>query len=210
MIDFNKVYLFRMTNIENIPHILKYGITHPKSKNANKKYIGIGDQTIIDRRKDKVFIDNKRLGDFIPFYFSYRTPMLLVIQTGYNGVERLHPSNIVYCVTSVKKVLDIDIDFFFTDGHPINAITSVHRKEEIDNLFDIIDKEAIDSRKWSNDVDIDLKRKKEAEFLIEDDFPIENIIGFVVYDDEAKNKMSSFGVIDDKVVIRKNYYYDKF
>lgn len=42
MVDLNKVYLYRMTHIENIPHILKYGITHPESKFTNKNYIGIG------------------------------------------------------------------------------------------------------------------------------------------------------------------------
>ena len=28
MADLNKIYLFRMTHIENIPHIYQYGITH--------------------------------------------------------------------------------------------------------------------------------------------------------------------------------------
>lgn len=79
MVDLNKVYLYRMTHIENIPHILKYGITHPESKFTNQNYIGIGDQSIIETRKDKVLIEDKKIGDFIPFYFAYRTPMLLVI-----------------------------------------------------------------------------------------------------------------------------------
>lgn len=32
-------YIFRMTRIENIPHIVKNGITHHDSINANKNYI---------------------------------------------------------------------------------------------------------------------------------------------------------------------------
>lgn len=28
MTELNKLYLFRMTHIKNIPHILQYGITH--------------------------------------------------------------------------------------------------------------------------------------------------------------------------------------
>ncbi len=35
MNDLSKTYLFRMTHIENIPHVLKFGITHSSSINAN-------------------------------------------------------------------------------------------------------------------------------------------------------------------------------
>ncbi len=37
------IYIYRMTHIDNIPHILKYGITHKNSKNANPHYKAIGD-----------------------------------------------------------------------------------------------------------------------------------------------------------------------
>jgi hypothetical protein len=42
-----KVYLFRMTHIENISHILKCGITHQTSENNNPDYIPIGDGGLI-------------------------------------------------------------------------------------------------------------------------------------------------------------------
>lgn len=210
MVDFNKVYLFRMTHIENIPHILKYGITHPESEFANGEYIGIGDQTIIETRKDKILIDDKKIGDFIPFYFAYRTPMLLVIQTGYNGVEKIHPSNIVYCVTNIGKIIESQKEFIFSDGHPLNRLTTIHSKDEINNLFDIIDENAIKSIQWSGENYLDVKRRKEAELLLLGDLSIDSIVGFVVYDDMAKNKMIDFGVNEKKIAIRKDYYYDKF
>lgn len=210
MVDFNKVYLFRMTHIENIPHILKYGITHPESEFANGEYIGIGDQTIIETRKDKILIDDKKIGDFIPFYFAFRTPMLLVIQTGYNGVEKVHPSNIVYCVSSIQKIIDSGNNFVFTDGHAINAFTSVHREEEIENLFEIIDTKAIKSNQWSDENDLDLKRRKEAELLLIGDLGVDFIIGYAVYDERAKNRLIGFGVNEKKIIVKKDYYYDKF
>lgn len=210
MVDLNKVYLCRMTHIENIPHILKYGITHPESKFTNQNYIGIGDQSIIETRKDKVLIDDKKIGDFIPFYFAYRTPMLLVIQTGYNGVEKIHPSNIVYCVTNIGKIIESQKEFIFSDGHPLNTLTTIHSKDEINNLFDIIDENAIKSIQWSGENYLDVKRRKEAELLLLGDLGIDSIVGFVVYDDMAKNKMIDFGVNEKKIAIRKDYYYDKF
>lgn len=208
MVDLNKVYLFRMTHIENIPHILKYGITHTESEFANKGYIGIGDQTIIETRKDKVLIDNKKIGDFIPFYFAYRTPMLYVIQNGFNGLDKILPSNIVYCVTSIKKIIESKNDYLFTDGHPLNRLTTIHTKDEIKDLYEIIDKKAIKSIQWSDENDLDLKRRKEAEFLLLGNLGIDSILGFVVYDEKAKNKMIDFGVQENKIAIKKDYYYD--
>jgi len=197
-----------MTHIENIPHILKYGITHPESEFANRGYIGIGDQTIIETRKDKVLIDDMKIGDFIPFYFAYRTPMLYVIQNGFNGLDKILPSNIVYCVTSIEKIIESKNDYLFTDGHPLNRLTTIHTKDEIEDLYEIIDKKAIKSIQWSDENDLDLKRRKEAEFLLLGDLGIDSIVGFVVYDEMAKNKMIDFGVQESKIAIRKDYYYD--
>ena len=39
----DNIYLYRMVHIDNVPHILKNGITHRHSKNADTNYIQIGD-----------------------------------------------------------------------------------------------------------------------------------------------------------------------
>jgi len=94
MTDLNKQYLFRMTHIENIPHILKHGITHRLSINFNKNYIPIGDVSIISTRNNYKLNSGKTIGDYIPFYFSTRTPMLYVIQRGFNGVKVTLPKKL--------------------------------------------------------------------------------------------------------------------
>ncbi len=40
--ELGKISVYRMTHIENIPHILQFGITHKSSPNANKNcnYLG--------------------------------------------------------------------------------------------------------------------------------------------------------------------------
>jgi hypothetical protein len=35
-----------MTHIENVPHILQFGITHKNSPNANLDYVAIGDDLL--------------------------------------------------------------------------------------------------------------------------------------------------------------------
>jgi hypothetical protein len=91
MADLNKIYLFRMTHVENIPHILQHGITHVDSVNQNQQYAPIGDSGLINTRHRFVLPNGNKLGDYIPFYFGYRMPMLYVIQKGFNGVTLTAP-----------------------------------------------------------------------------------------------------------------------
>ncbi len=69
-----------MTHIDNIPHILQYGITHKSSPNANPNYKPIGDVSIINKRESepRMTVDGVEFvpGDYIPFYFYARMPML--------------------------------------------------------------------------------------------------------------------------------------
>jgi hypothetical protein len=115
--DLAKINIYRMVHIENIPHILKNGITHRNSLNANPDFISIGDTSLIQTRSSrKVHIDNGdllnlqaptiSLGDFIPFYFGVKMPMLYVMQNGGNFVEQPTPAkNIVYLACSLWDII---------------------------------------------------------------------------------------------------------
>ena len=134
-----------MTHVDNIPHILEFGITHRNSENANPNYVSIGDSSLIDNRFSTVrnitngldeVIETITIGDFIPFYFGFRTPMLYVIQKGGNLVPRkIAPDSIIYCVTSLQKMLDSSVGFYFTDGHATNNFTKFYKNENISLSF---------------------------------------------------------------------------
>lgn len=87
MSDYSKIYLTRITHIDNIQHILEYGITHSNSTNRNIHYKSIGDSKLISKRNSFIIPNGKTLGEYIPFYFWGRMPMLYVIQKGYSGVQ---------------------------------------------------------------------------------------------------------------------------
>jgi hypothetical protein len=103
-----------MTHIENIPHILQHGITHSASINANPTFKPLGDRSLIETRNNFLLNNGKRLGEYIPFYFGVRTPMLYVVQHGFNMVTPVPAENIVYCVSSVQKIKEHRLDFIFT------------------------------------------------------------------------------------------------
>ncbi|MDP5198475.1 DUF4433 domain-containing protein [Flavobacterium sp. DG2-3] len=195
-----------MTHIENISHILKYGITHIHSPNANSNYISIGDDSLIHTRNEFLLNNGKKLGTYIPFYFCIFTPMLYVIQKGYN-VSKIDPENIIYCVSSAQKIIDHDLDYIFTDGHAIESITSQYDSQFIQDIETLVDLKIVKDPIFKDLNDLDKKRRKQAEFLVEPDVPVEAILGFVVYSENAKNKLLPLGIEERSIQVRKHYYF---
>ena len=205
--DLNRLHLFRMTHIENIEHILQYGITHISSPNANCNYLPIGDNSMIGSRNDFQLPNGKILGQYIPFYFGTRMPMLYVIQKGYNGVKVTPLANIVYCISSVQQIIDNNLPFILTNGHAVDGLTEFFNESDISQIDNIIDLKAIQAKYWREANDLDLKRRKEAEFLIESDLPSSAILGWAVYNEEAKTKLEKMGIDATKIVVKPTYYF---
>lgn len=202
-----EIYLYRIIHIDNIPHILKNGITHRNSPNANANYVPIGDNGLIEKRTEFQLNNGTNLGEYIPFYFATRTPMLYVIQNGYNGVKQIPAEEIVYCVTSVEKIVKTGLEFIFTDGHAKAAISNIYNKTDIRKVNQILDWNAINENFWAQKEKPDLKRKKEAEFLILGDIPFCSILEFIVSNKNAENKLIEMGIMSNKIRINNNIYY---
>jgi hypothetical protein len=124
-----------MTHILNIPHIVVHGITHRTSSHANSHYVPIGDVSLISTRSSKeVQVSNGNvltvgeiitLGDFIPFYFGVRMPMLYVVQNGGNFVvQATLPENIVYLTCLLSDIARSGYSYYFSDGHAMDLLTS--------------------------------------------------------------------------------------
>ncbi|MEJ5306710.1 MAG: DUF4433 domain-containing protein [candidate division WOR-3 bacterium] len=209
------IKLYRMTHIENIPHILQHGIAHKNSKFANAEYKNIGDFSLISARERKTInitngnnniIKTIILGDFIPFYFNVKMPMLYVIQHGGNFTTKTSSSDIVYLVCSLYKIVQLDnIECYFCDGHATDNLTTFYDSSFIKQIGNIIDWTAVTSQYWGGENNLEVKRKKQAEFLVKGDLPVEVIEYFICYDEIAEEKLKKFGV--KSIRIDKNAYY---
>ncbi len=195
-----------MTHIDNIPHILKCGITHVSSPNCNKQYIPIGDSSLINSRAGFIMPNGKKIGTYIPFYFWGRMPMLYVIQKGFNNVAVTNPENIVYCVLTIAKVIEHKLEFVFTNGHAVDQYSDFFGITDIAQIENIVDFNAVKTQYWKNDNDLDLKRRKEAEFLIGCDIPVTAIAGYIVYSENACVKLQQMGV-KNEIRINNNFYF---
>jgi len=218
--NLEQIKVYRMTHIDNIPHILRHGITHKKSLNSNPNFVTIGDISLIDTRNSKqVKVDNGNffnfdaplitLGDFIPFYFGIKMPMLYVMQHGGNFVERpTPPEDIVYLICFISRIIQSDINYFFSDGHATaDNYTTFYDRSKINELPTLIDWDAIKAPYWGGEENLDIKRKKQAEFLVAQDLPLEFIVSFGCYNESAKNKLLSLGIEEKKIKIGASAYY---
>lgn len=195
-----------MTHIRNIPHILNEGFVHSTSPKASKDYIPIGDKSLIENRSLKMVM-GRPINDYIPFYFGYRSPMLYVIQNGFNGVTKRSPEDIVYCVLRLDNIIASGLHFIFTDGHANDSMTNAYEAKRITDLDRIVQYDDVMSKYWKSEDDTDLKRRKDAEFLFIDEVPPSMISGFVVYSQAGKEQLEMMGISPEKVIIKPDYYY---
>lgn len=203
----NKIkYAFRITHINNISHIAKCGIVKASSPLHDKNFQPIGDSQVIKLRKSEV-VNGYHIGDYIPFYFGPRSPMLYVIQHGYNGVQRVKPEEIVYCVIKLDDLITDGIECIFTDGHALSFLTSFYTKDDLVEIDSKVKYDDVYSSQWNLEEDRDLKRRKEAELLIKDDLPTKYIKGYVVYNEKAKQSLIEKGIIGNLIAVMPNYYF---
>ncbi|HPH90792.1 MAG TPA: DUF4433 domain-containing protein [Ferruginibacter sp.] len=197
-----------MTHLQNIPHILQHGITHISSPNRNPAYVSIGDSSLISVRDTFLLPNDRMLGSYIPFYFDARMPMLYVIQKGFNGVLATSAKDIVYCVSSVEAIEQQGLDYVFSDGHAIDVFTNFYTPADRLNIENLIDRKAIQRKYWNDENDLDLKRRKEAEFLVSGDIPTDAVLGFVVYNAVAEQEIQQMqGFQNKKLIIKPEYYF---
>jgi hypothetical protein len=217
--DLAEIKVYRITHIDNVPHILQNGITHRNSPNHNPNFVAIGDISLINTRDNKqITVDNGdfhdfdspsiTLGNFIPFYFGVKMPMLYVIQNGGNFVIKSTPaSEIVYMVCSVSQLIEKEENYYFSDGHATDNLTTFYDKTRVNNLPEIIDWRAVRESYWGGQDNLNLKRKKQAEFLVSNDIKPNLIFGFGCYNDDAKNKLIALGIKEEKIKVIPSTYY---
>lgn len=201
-------YIYRITHIDNIPHILSFGITHQHSPNANPNYVAIGNSSLIKKRHSTsvTTTDGQTFnpGDFIPFYFYVRMPMLYCIRHGF-GVPKVAQEEIIYLVVAAEAIINNPTrKYFFSDAHAVWGLTKFYSKRHIDLIDSILDWNAIKNNDWSSDSII--KERKQAEFLINGDIPADNIYAMCCYDENAKQRLLAMGVKCPVYVTPKAYY----
>jgi len=207
-----KIWLYRITHIDNLPYILKIGLHTRQSDLFDPNYINIGDTTLIDYRESLNVCNppGGKLAEYIPFYLGPRSPMLYQIATGFEDIVKYNQAELIYLISSYDQVINHKLEYFFTD---VNARVSTanYYTSKID--FDKLDWSTIYSTYWrSDETDLQRKQKKQAEFLIKEYLPISCIEYIGVYNEEAKQRIL-FLLEQEKIELKirvspEKLYYD--
>lgn len=181
MIEPLHIPLYHITHIENLPGILAAGGLWCDSEKLKRgvNSINIAHSELKERRMraSVPLYPSKKLGDFVPFYFANRSPMLYAIHTGFVEGYVGGQESIIYLVSSIGKMMACKTNWCFTDGHAVETVSDFYN--ELSDLKKL-DWDVINDWSWKNSVeDNDRKRRKQAEFLIETFVPLQvfSVIG---------------------------------
>ena len=185
----DRALIFRIVHRDNIPFLLDHGVHCRNSDRLDPHYINIGSADLISKRHNRAvpIPPYGMLSDYVPFYFTPRSPMLLNIKTGYNGVQKRPNEEIVVLVASLRRLKETGRRFVFTDRHAYLAAA---------DFFD--DLARLDRIDWAILQRSDFKRDSEdpgkferyqAEALIYRKLPVEMLLGLVSYDNPTDSRL---------------------
>lgn len=211
-IDIDKLWVFRIIPIQNLEYVLREGLYCKNAAKNDNGFITIGSKEIIKQRDSSIVkcYPDTVVNDYVPFYFSVRTPMLYNIITGH-GVPPSPQEDIIYLAC---KLSDLAIDGFkwcYTNGNAAKAISKFFNKlDDIANNVDWRSIRTTDFRDENADGDEDRIRKKHAEFLVKHHVPISCIKGIAVLNNAMKEQvesiLKSLGLIIE-VKIKTEFYF---
>lgn len=174
--------IFRITHIENVPWILENGLYCRNGSRKDPQFRRIGNEDLIAKRSVRTvpISPGGTFSDYIPFYFTPLSPMLLNIKTGYNGVRMVPMRDIAIIVTSLPKIAAASIPFVFTDRHAnLNAARFSSKLDDLDR----IDWEILRNRDFKQDPNKPEKMERyQAEAMIHGSLPISSLLGIACYD----------------------------
>lgn len=194
-----------MTHFKNLQSILEDG-----GRQKNKPHISVAYDGIQERRGNTSIPcgSGGTLHDYVPFSFAPRSPMLYAIKCGRVAGYSQGQLPLVHLVSSIDAVLNANLSYVFTNGHPIMYLTDFF--EDLKDLSEI-DWNLMGSMMWNDtSTDLDRKRRRQAEFLVYDFFPWEAIIEIGVINTQMQTLVKQVLGNEENappVTIQSNWYY---
>lgn len=184
-----KALVWRIVHRDNIPWILDHGLHCGNSDRKSANWVHIGNPELTEKRANHpVPVGPKgALNDYVPFYFTPFSPMLINIRSGRGGVRRRPNDDIVILVSSLRRLRELKFPFVFSDSHAYYQWANFYT--ELQDL-DKIDWPILQTRDFKRDPDDPGKFERyQAEALVYNHCPVTALIGIVCYTDEVRTNL---------------------
>jgi ssDNA thymidine ADP-ribosyltransferase, DarT len=206
-------WIFHITHFNNLPAILADGCLwsdYEVSKLTHERTV-IGFDTIKKRRLEELSVTCHPatfVGQYVPFYFCPRSPMLFVIHK--RNPELRHQEGqerIVHLVSRIDVAIQVadGRPWAFTDGNAGARYTSF--SNDITKFENLVDWKAVKSHYWS---DPTIKERKQAEFLVHTKFPWTGILAVGTINDQIAAEVERIVATHShrpKVIVKRDWYY---
>ena len=213
MADTQKRLIFHITHIDNLPAIINSG-----GLSSDRRLLGvsggrivIGYEEIKRRRLDELSVHchpGTRVGDYVPFYFCPRSPMLYVIHRRNAGLSfKGGQERVVHLVSTVELAVQAAADrpFAFSDGNAGTRFTQFSK--DLGQLDSLVDWNAVGELYWSDSA---VKERKQAEFLVHDSFPWTAIAAIGVINQSVEDDVKAIlelAVHRPMIAVKPDWYY---
>jgi hypothetical protein len=204
-----KALIFRITHIRNLPWIFRNGLCCSNHPNHDPQFHRIGHQQLIEARAERpVPVEpGGVLADYVPFYFTPFSPMLLNIVTGRNVLAR-PKSDLVVMVSSLHRAHQLECRFVIADRHAY--LRNARFTNELGRLADWVPWDLLRARDFSRDPENpDKTERYQAEALMHRYLPVDALLGLVVYNQESKRWVETRGAAERElqVHVRPEWFF---
>jgi hypothetical protein len=209
-------WLYHFTHLDNLPSIrATRHLSCDVTARTGLMGVEVGARDIKERRRRRVvpISPGGHVGDYVPFYFAPRSPMLYriacdhrdAIPDRYQGGDR----PLVYLVTTIDAVLGEALDWVATDGNAATATTEF--TSDLVALETLVDWPLMGMKRWNGtEEDPDRQRRRLAEFLVHRRVPLSLIRWVATYDESYKAQVSALmagSPLAGRIITRPDWYY---
>lgn len=170
------------THIENLAAIVRDGLLADTvvRASASSPAVEIGNNGIKEsRRLRRVPLPpGGVVGDYAPFYFAPRSPMMYAIEAGNVPTYSGGCDRIIYLVTTVERLVGIGLNLVFTDRNAV--LTVAEYAADLDRLDSLVDWPLMKATYWNNTREApDRRERRMAECLVHRRVPWEGFAEIV-------------------------------
>jgi len=204
-----KALIWRIVHKDNLLWILTNGVHCANSKTLSSNFVNIGNADLIDKRRTRQvpIMPGGTLADYVPFYFTPFSVMMMNIHSGRSVVKRTN-DEIVILVSSLHHVASKGLPFVFTNAHAYPNWTNYYC--DLNDLNEV-DWGLLQSRDFRRDPDDPRKVERyQAEALIFQHMPVDALLGIICYTDELRDELEDHIArmgLKLSVHVRKGWYF---
>jgi hypothetical protein len=201
-----EILIYHITDVSNLPGILAEGGLHSDAVMAGKNpSLVIGYDHIKLRRLKEITVPccgDRFVGEFVPFYFCPRAPMLLAVNNGRSGRPPGCQQTIVHLVSSLAAALATKRVWAVSSGNAGAYHTTFDNQL---SAVTTLDWSAIRATQWAG-----RQHQKSAELLVANFFPVTALHMIGCHNSEVAERvrgMLSKQAHQSEVRVQLGWYY---